>query len=324
MATKEVRKRALFSGKDREKFFREVDERIGFAKKQTLNKDKRIKSDLVKKLEVVKIVYLLQTYGMRVNEAVSLSLSSLKSILSNDSFEYVVSKSKSEIKIRTIRFEDYKEYESETKLLKDLVEKFVLNYKGGLFAEKDKVENYEQKVTVSVVKKRVESFKRRLVRDMVEEKEINKRVKRFKALDKNKVGYIYAITPKYIIDFTRLFNTILKSVFGTFVKDGDKIKIDKATGKKILKSDSELNNTKKTNKFTTHSLRAGFVVSQFQEGKDLVEIQKDIKHSDLNQTNAYLVEAKRKKRVETKEGGESGLTKEQLTKIAKMIEAGII
>jgi site-specific recombinase XerD len=57
----------------------------------------------------------------------------------------------------------------------------------------------------------------------------------------------------------------------------------------------------KKSKYSSHSLRAGYVVSQYRSGKDLEEIQKDIKHEDLNQTNAYLVDAKRdRKKVDGK------------------------
>jgi site-specific recombinase XerD len=296
MAVIEVKKRALESKKEREKFFTFVDKKIEETRNRIMNKDKRVKSSLVKRLEVVKIVYLLQSWGLRINEAVSLTFSDLKSIVQDDKVEYLVSKTKrgATTKLRTIEFLEYTEYADEYKLLKELIKSFLFEFKGGLFAEKDKEDFYLQRLTGKTVASKIARFKRKLEKELVGKEELKKRLAKFKKLEENQVGYVYAKTPKFVIDFTRLFNKLLKESFGTIVLDSNKVKISKKTGKPIMKTEAELKSAKQTSRYSSHSLRAGFVVTQYREGKDLAEIQKDIKHSDLNQTNAYLVNAKRK------------------------------
>jgi site-specific recombinase XerD len=292
-----VNKRSLENSENRIKFFEMIDSKIAQAEKKSKT-DKRFKSDAVKRLQVVKIVYLLQSFGMRINEAVKLDKSKLKDIQEKSSLTYLISKTKQNesVKFRTIEFADYDGYQDEFKLLQKLVSEFIFDYKGGLFSGAEKKEIYEQKVTERILNKRVVALEKQLDKVLTPKKERNQRIREFKKLEENQIGYVFYEVPKYIIRFTEFFNRQLKECFGTFVKDSDKVKINRKTGKLSEKTDSELKNAKQTKIYTSHSLRAGFVVSQFKAGRSLEEIQSDIKHNDINQTNAYLVDIDKKRK----------------------------
>jgi integrase len=79
---------------------------------------------------------------------------------------------------------------------------------------------------------------------------------------------------KFIVNFTSYFNKLLKKVFG--IREIE-----------FINNANELD-YKSVNKFSSHSLRVGYIVRRFKATKDLTVVSKEIKHSSYQMTFYYL------------------------------------
>jgi len=283
-----IKKRSLDLKNDIKEFYDFVNEKL-----EARNENLRTKNERERNLKVAKIVLLLQSFGMRINETLKLKKDDLIEIVNGNNLEYIVSKSKKDketgkvdkesIIFRVIEFGKYENLQDVYELLKSECEYFVNKYHSGVFPDNQKKEMYLEVVTPRIIEKRVSNFENKLKKDRYTKDEIKKKVTRFKREKKNKKGFIMNKNPKYIIKFTSFFNRLLKEKFDSIILDKDRIDDD---GEKKVGAD--LKNAKRTSKYTSHSLRAGFIVSQSNDGKNIIQIQTDIGHKRSEQTAEYI------------------------------------